>query len=122
MGGMFWSFRSDGKSWLDEKLKQHGIDTVVIVGLWTDECIISTAYAALSRGYDVVVVEDAVATATAHHGIALRIMNATAGKVLPTFVVLDYIKNELVECPAGTYKDCSANAHPDGRVALASKL
>merc|ERR1711998_225097 len=112
MGGMFWSFRSDGKSWLDEKLKQHGIDTVVIVGLWTDECIISTAYAALSREYDVVVVGDAVATATAHHAIALTIMNATAGKVLPTHVVLDYMNDEFQQCEAGTYKGTS---HPDGR-------
>jgi nicotinamidase-related amidase len=44
----------------------------VISGLWTDECIISTAYAASSRGYDVVVVGDAVVTmdeggAECHH-------------------------------------------------------
>ena len=61
---MFWNFTADGKSYLDEKLKALHIDTVVIAGLWTDECIIATAYAALSRGYDVVVVSDATATAT----------------------------------------------------------
>jgi hypothetical protein len=47
------------------KLKALDIDTIVIVGLWTDECVLSTAYAGNSRGYDVVVVGDAVATATA---------------------------------------------------------
>ena len=32
---MFWLFRpSDGKSYLDEKLKDEGVDTVVIAGLW----------------------------------------------------------------------------------------
>ena len=40
---MFWRFRPDGKSFLDEKLKSCDIDTVVIAGLWTDECICSTA-------------------------------------------------------------------------------
>ena len=48
---MFWVFRPDGKSYLDEKLKAEGVDTVVIAGLWTDECIVATAYAALSRGW-----------------------------------------------------------------------
>lgn len=111
---MFWSFRADGKSWLDEKLKDYGVDTVVITGLWTDECIISTAYAALSRGYDVIVISDAVATATAHHQIALTIMNATAGKVLPAHVVLDYVNddNRFSQCAAGEYKGVK---HPDGR-------
>lgn len=31
---MFWLFRPDGKSYLNEKLKDEGIDTVVIAGLW----------------------------------------------------------------------------------------
>jgi nicotinamidase-related amidase len=54
---MFWNFTEEGKSYLDEKLKALHIDTIVIVGLWTDECILSTAYAGNSRGYDVVLVE-----------------------------------------------------------------
>jgi nicotinamidase-related amidase len=40
---------------------------ILIAGLWTDECVLSTAYAGDSRGYDVVIVGDAVATATANH-------------------------------------------------------
>jgi nicotinamidase-related amidase len=72
---MFWNSSRDGRSYLDEKLKEHGIDTVVICGLWTDECILSPAYAALSQGYDVVVVGDAVATATAHVDKEVTIIN-----------------------------------------------
>ena len=30
----FWVFRPDGKSYLDEKLKEEGVDTIVISGLW----------------------------------------------------------------------------------------
>ena len=69
---MFWTFDEDDRSYLDEKLKAHHIDTIVIVGLWTDECILSTAYAGNSRGYDVVLVGDAVATATANQKLTTR--------------------------------------------------
>ena len=109
---MFWVFRPDGKSYLDEKLKAAGVDTVVIAGLWTDECIVSTAYAALSRGYDVVVVGDGVATATAHHDKALAVMNATCGKVLTTDEIVAYVAHDYVECAPGAYKGVR---HPDGR-------
>jgi nicotinamidase-related amidase len=109
---MFWVFRPDGKSYLDEKLKAEGVDTVVIVGLWTDECIVSTAYAALSRGYDVIVVGDGVATATAHHEKALTVMNATCGKVISTAELVKYMQTQFVKGKAGAVKGV---LWPDGR-------
>ena len=109
---MFWRFRGDGKSFLDEKLKDCGVDTVVIAGLWTDECIIATAYAALSRGYDVVVVGDAVATATAHQATALTVMNASCAKVLTTDAVVDYMRAECVLAEVGAFKGAGC---ADGR-------
>lgn len=105
-------FRPDGKSYLDEKLKAEGVDTVVIAGLWTDECIVATAYAALSRGYDVVVVQDGVATATAHHDKALTVMNATCGKVLPAKQIVEYMETQYVKGEAGAVKGVN---WPDGR-------
>ena len=109
---MFWVFNEDGKSYLDEKLKAENVDTVVIAGLWTDECIVATAYAALSRGYDVVVVGDGVATATAHHDKALTVMNATCGKVIPTAEILKYMQTEFVKGEPGAVKGVR---WPDGR-------
>jgi len=109
---MFWSFREDGKSFLDEKLKAAGVDTIVLTGLWTDECILSTAFAGSSRGYDVVVVSDAVATATAQHEKALSVINGTCGKVLTTDEVVSYMENEFVVGKAGAVK---GTTHPDGR-------
>ena len=81
---MFWTFDANGDSYLDEKLKVKDIDTIVIVGLSTDECVLSTAYAGNSRGYDVVVVGDAVATATANQETALTIANSTGATVSST--------------------------------------
>ena len=109
---MFWNFTPDGKSYLDEKLKARGIDTVVIAGLWTDECILSTAYAANSRGYDVVVVSDAVATATANQEAALRIANGTTSNVLTTADVVTYMENDFEVGEPGAVK---GTKHPDGR-------
>ncbi len=109
---MFWTFDKDGNSYLDEKLKAHGIDTIVIIGLWTDECVLSTAYAGNSRGYDVVVVGDAVATATANQETALTVANSTVAKVLSTKELLDYMANDFATGKAGAVK---GTEHPDGR-------
>ncbi|MGM0583618.1 MAG: isochorismatase family protein [Pseudomonadota bacterium] len=109
---MFWTFDPDGASYLDRKLKAHDIDTIVIVGLWTDECVLSTAYAGNSRGYDVVVVGDAVATATANQKIALEVAGSTVAKVLSTEEVLSYMKNDFVVGEPGAVK---GTRFPDGR-------
>ncbi len=109
---MFWTFDENGASYLDEKLKAQGIDTIVIVGLWTDECVLSTAYAGNSRGYDVVVVGDAVATATANQQTALTVANSTVAKVLSTEDVIRYMENDFVTGEPGAVK---GTHHPDGR-------
>ena len=109
---MFWTFDEQGKSYLDEKLKTLDIDTIVIVGLWTDECVLSTAYAGNSRGYDVVVVGDAVATATANQQRALTIAGSTCAKVISTDDVIHYMENDFTTGKPGAVK---GTRHPDGR-------
>ena len=109
---MFWTFDEQGRSYLDEKLKAEGIDTIVIVGLWTDECVLSTAYAGNSRGYDVVVVGDAVATATANQETALTVANSTVARVLSTEDVLRYMADDFIPGQPGAVK---GTRHPDGR-------
>ena len=109
---MFWTFNADGTSYLDEKLKALDIDTIVISGLWTDECVLATAYAGSSRGYDVIVVKDAVATATANHETALTIAGSTVAKVLSTEEVIQYMQNDFVTGEPGAVK---GTKHPDGR-------
>jgi nicotinamidase-related amidase len=109
---MFWTFDENGESYLDGKLMALDIDTIVIVGLWTDECVLSTAYAGNSRGYDVVVVGDAVATATANQETALTIANSTVAKVLSTDEVLSYLREGFVTGEPGAVK---GTEHPDGR-------
>lgn len=109
---MFWNFGENGDSYLDEKLKAVGTDTIVLAGLWTDECILSTAYAGSSRGYDVVVVGDAVATATANQEMALTVANGTVANVLLTDEVIGCMENDFVTGAPGMVKGVR---HPDGR-------
>jgi len=109
---MFWTFDEDGASCLDKMLKAHDIDTIIIVGLWTDECVLSTAYAGNSRGYDVVVVGDAVATATANQQTALTVANSTVAKVLSTGDVVHYMQKGFVTGQPGAVK---GTRFPDGR-------
>lgn len=109
---MFWTFDDEGKSYLDEKLKANDIDTIVISGLWTDECILATAFAGSSRGYDVIVVGDAVATATANQVTALAIANGTVAKVLTTDELVAYMANDFVTGKPGAVK---GKSYPDGR-------
>ncbi len=109
---MFWNFDENGNSYLDEKLKADGIDTIVLSGLWTDECILSTAYAGSSRGYDVVVASDAVATATQNQEIALKIAGGTVANVLSTSDIVKYMKNDFIPGKPG---DVKGTNHPDGR-------
>src|SRR6056297_3511061 len=109
---MFWTFTEDGTSYLDGKLRSLDIDTIVIAGLWTDECVLSTAYAGSSRGYDVVVVGDAVATATANQKIALEVANSTVAKVISTEEMVRYMRNDFVAGEPGAVKGVR---FPDGR-------
>ena len=109
---MFWNFDENGKSYLDEKLKAAGIDTIVLTGLWTDECIMSTAYAGSSRGYDVVVVGDAVATATDNQKMALKLIGGTVAKVMSCDDVVNYMENDFVTGEVGAVK---GTTYPDGR-------
>lgn len=109
---MFWTFNEDGTSYLDKKLKDYDIDTIVIVGLWTDECVLSTAYAGNSRGYDVVIVGDAVATATANQANALTVADSTVAKVLSCDEVVQYLEKDFVTGEPGAVK---GTLFPDGR-------
>jgi nicotinamidase-related amidase len=53
---------NDGKSELDDYIKQHGIRTLVFGGMNTDQCVMATLQDAHSRGYDTILLADGCAT------------------------------------------------------------
>merc|ERR1712083_91297 len=85
---------------LHAELQKLGVDTVVQLGAWTDDCIISTAFHAFSLQYDVVLIEDGVSTASKQHFNAVEVLRDAAAKVLFAQDVVDYInKNQPVIDP-----------------------
>ena len=55
---------------IDQLLRNLSLETLVLVGMATDMCVETTARDAADRGYNVIVVEDAVATFFAEHHCA----------------------------------------------------
>ena len=70
----FANYSRDGKSMLKEWLHSKGVDTLVLTGAWTDDCILSTAVRAVNEDFNAVVVEDAVFTCTSVKDEALAVM------------------------------------------------
>lgn len=65
---------------LDDILRKHGIETVIICGVTTDVCCFTTMTAANDHGYDAVILEDCVASySPARHAAALDILSAQGG-------------------------------------------
>lgn len=74
-----------GASDLDRRLRQRGIDTVVVVGTLTNVCCESTARDAMMLNYKTILVSDANATLTdEEHNAALANVLVTFGDVLST--------------------------------------
>ena len=71
---------------LDFRLRAHGINTLFITGVNTNSCVLSTAAAACSRDYAVVVVSDCVDSmdGPALHGAALDCIGTAFGSVIPS--------------------------------------
>ncbi|MEJ2315026.1 MAG: cysteine hydrolase [Nitrospirota bacterium] len=68
---------------LDETLKNLGVDTVRLTGTVTHICVLFTAYDAVLRDYNVIVVQDGVAgLAREDHEAGLRIMKNVLGAKL----------------------------------------
>jgi len=88
-----------GQSTLHSELQRLGVDTVVQVGAWTDDCIISTAFHAFSLQYDIILVEDGVSTASKQHFTAVEVMRGAVAKVLFAQDVADYINAGLPVVP-----------------------
>ena len=74
---------------IDQLLRNLDIETLVLTGMATDMCVETTARDAADRGFNVIVVEDAVATFFAeHHRAALSAMARVYTQVWETKRVL----------------------------------
>ena len=83
---------------LDLQLKKHGIDQLIVIGLIAHTCIEATVRHAVELGYEVAVVEDAVADYSEeemHAALRLNLPNY-ASLILGTAEMLDLIRSSAV--------------------------
>jgi nicotinamidase-related amidase len=77
-------------------LRFMGIETVVVTGIVTDQCVASTVRGLADDGFKVICVEDCCAAGDiALHDAELKIMNVIYCDVLSTDETMDLIKSKL---------------------------
>ncbi|CEL58174.1 Peroxyureidoacrylate/ureidoacrylate amidohydrolase RutB OS=Caulobacter segnis (strain ATCC 21756 / DSM 7131 / JCM 7823 / NBRC 15250 / LMG 17158 / TK0059) GN=rutB PE=3 SV=1 [Rhizoctonia solani AG-1 IB] len=69
-------FQGSSDSELEKKLKEMGTRTLLFAGVNADQCVLGTVTEAFSRGYDIVVIEDLVATTSPDGGKSSLLFNA----------------------------------------------
>jgi nicotinamidase-related amidase len=80
---------------LDQQLKAHGIQRVIVIGVRTNTCVEATVRFAAELGYDATVVKDATASLSEEE------MHATLEVNLPNYAAL-VTTSEIVEAIAGS--------------------
>lgn len=80
---------------LDQQLRQHGIEHIILAGLTAPGCVEGTGRWALELAYSVTLVKDATAAPTAEHLHAAVELNGPlyADRVLTTAEVVDALKS-----------------------------
>ena len=77
-------------------LQYMGIETVVVTGLVTDQCVASTVRGLADAGYKVICVEDACAAGSMElHDAELKIMNVIYCDVLTTDETIQLLNDSL---------------------------
>ena len=77
------TFGAFNSSNIDEVLREHGLHTIVMVGISTNCCVETTARDAADRGYAVVIVDEACADYDeAAHDASLRAFHFNFGRVV----------------------------------------
>ncbi len=81
---------------LDFQLKQHGIDTVIVIGMLANTCIEATGRFAMELGYHVTLVKDATAAFSVDRMHAAHVLNGPnyAHAILTTTELLASLPDE----------------------------
>lgn len=73
-------------------MRNMGIETIIVTGVVTDQCVASTVRVLADQGFEIIVPEECCAAATAElHEQELRIMNVIYCTVLETDELINYI-------------------------------
>jgi len=98
----FADFDDQGREILFPMLEAWGVNTIILCGAWTDDCIAATAFDAADKyGYDVILVSDGCATATDHGADMLECLYASTCCRMSSAEIVAHLKSypELIESP-----------------------
>jgi nicotinamidase-related amidase len=90
-----WGMNGFAHTDLDQQLRQHGIDTIILAGMTTPGCVEGTGRHAMELGYAVTLVKDATAAFTMEHQHAATELNGPlyAEAVLSTNELLTKLRS-----------------------------
>jgi len=83
-------------------LEAWGVNTIVLCGAWTDDCLATTVFDAVDKyGYDVILINNGCATATIHGGKMMDVLYAAVSLSMSAEEFVQHLKDhpELLEAP-----------------------
>ena len=98
----FADYDEDGREILFPMLEAWGVNTIVLCGAWTDDCLATTVFDAVDKyGYDVILVNNGCATATVHGENMEKILLAATSLGLDSKDIIKHLRDhpELIERP-----------------------
>ncbi|CEM38409.1 unnamed protein product [Vitrella brassicaformis CCMP3155] len=96
---MFSNMDKDGYSIIHGMLQKLGVDTIVTVGAWTDECILATALSGFQKEYDSIVPWDAVGTPSPYGDEAMKIMTSICCRTDVSADIVAYLEERSAAQP-----------------------
>jgi len=98
----FADYDDEGREILFPMLEAWGVNTIVLCGAWTDDCIAATAFDAVDKyGYDVILVNNGCATGTEYGSNMMKVLYASTCCSMSSTEVIAHLQNhpELIEPP-----------------------
>ena len=98
----FADYDEDGREILFPMLEAWGVNTIIMCGAWTDDCLATTIFDAVDKyGYDVILVNNGCATATIHGNKMMDVLYAANCCNMSSEEIVKHLKDhpELVEVP-----------------------
>jgi len=98
----FGDYDEEGREIVFPMLDAWGVNTIVLCGAWTDDCLAPTIFDAVDKyGYDVIVVNNGCATATIHGQKMMDVLYAAVALEMSAEQLVDHLKShpELIDTP-----------------------
>lgn len=98
----FADLDEEGREILFPMLEGWGVNTIIVTGAWTDDCLSATAFDAADKyGYDCILATDGIATASINGDASANVLSGSCTLNISSHKIIDHIEKhpELTEAP-----------------------